>query len=88
MLKEEFLVPMRLTQKQLARSLHVSYPIINELVNGKRGISPSLALRLAKFFNTSPDFWMNLQLRWELYHTQKKEQKHLDAIQPFSLKAS
>ena len=60
MLLEEFLIPMGVTQRQLADAIHVPYQRINELVNGRRGITPSTALRLAKFFGTSPDFWMNL----------------------------
>ena len=77
-LKEEFLLPMQLTQKQLAKAIHVSYQRINEMINCKRGISPSLSLRLAKYFGTSPDFWMNLQLRWELYHAQQKEKRAIE----------
>ncbi len=68
MLREEFLIPMEITQRQLAQAIHVPYSRINELVNEKRGITPSIALRLAKFFGLSADFWMNLQLRWDLYH--------------------
>ena len=85
MLLEEFLIPMGLTQRQLADAIHVPYQRINELVNGRRGITPSTALRLAKFFGMSPDFWMNLQLRWDLYHTQHAEVKELKAIQPHHL---
>ena|SRR5438105_6751353 len=80
MLLEEFLIPMGLTQRELAASIHVPYQRINELVNGKRGVSPSTALRLAKAFGTSPDFWMNLQLRWDLYHALKQEEKQLQRI--------
>ncbi len=86
LLKEQFLLPMQLTQKQLAKAIHVSYQRINEMINCKRGISPSLALRLAKYFGTSPDFWMNLQLRWELYHAQQKEKEQLKNIQPLKRK--
>jgi addiction module HigA family antidote len=68
MLVEEFLIPMNLTQRELADAMLVPYQRINEIVNGRRGITPSTALRLAKFFNMSADFWMNLQLRWDLYH--------------------
>jgi antitoxin HigA-1 len=82
MLLEEFLIPMGVTQRQLADAIHVPYQRINELVNGRRGITPSTALRLAKFFGMSPDFWMNLQLRWDLYHAQQTEVKALKAIQP------
>ena len=85
MLLEEFLIPMGVTQRQLADAIHVPYQRINELVNGRRGITPSTALRLAKFFGMSPDFWMNMQLRWDLYHTQQTEVKALKAIQPHPL---
>ena len=67
MLLEEFLVPMNLTQRELADAILVPYQRVNELVNGRRGVTPSTALRLAKFFGNSEGFWMNLQLRWELY---------------------
>ncbi len=84
MLLEEFLIPMNLTQRQLADGIHVPYQRINEIINGKRGITPSTALRLAKFFGTSAGFWMNLQLRWDLYHAQKSEERELHMIEPFS----
>ncbi len=73
MLLTEFLEPLGLTQKHLADSIHVPYQRINEIVNGRRGVTPSTALRLAKFFGVSSDFWLNLQLRWDLYHVQKQE---------------
>jgi len=83
MLAEEFLVPMDLTQRDLANAIHVPYQRVNELVNGKRGITPSTALRLARFFGTSADFWLNLQLRWDLYRAEQKEGAELDSIQEF-----
>src|SRR6266852_2180096 len=82
MLNEEFLIPMGLTQRQLADAIHVPYQRINEIVNGKRGITPSTALRLAKYFGMSADFWLNLQLRWDLYHAAQAEAKELAVIQP------
>jgi len=87
MLVEEFLQPMGLTQRELAKAIHVPYQRINELVNGRRGITPSTALRLAKYFGMSADFWMHLQLRWDLYHAQQAEQKELAVIQPHSVSA-
>ncbi len=81
MLLEEFLKPMNLTQRVLADGIHVPYQRINELVNKRRGVTPSTALRLAKFFGMSPDFWMNLQLRWDLYQTKKVEKQELGRIQ-------
>jgi antitoxin HigA-1 len=82
MLLEEFLVPMGLTQRELAQSIDVPYQRINEIINGRRGITPSTALRLAKFFGMSPDFWMNLQQQWDLYHAQQEEAKVIQSVQP------
>jgi addiction module HigA family antidote len=84
MLLEEFLKPMDLTQRQLADAIHVPYQRINELINGRRGMTPSTALRLSRFFGVSPDFWMNLQLRWDLYFAQKSETDELRNIKPLS----
>jgi addiction module HigA family antidote len=70
-LLEEFLNPMGLTQRELADAILVPYQRINDIVNGRRGITPSTALRLAKYFNSSPDFWMNVQLRWEHFCCQR-----------------
>jgi len=80
MLLEEFLIPMAVTQRDLADAIRVPYQRVNELVNKRRGITPSTALRLAKYFGTSPDFWMNLQLRWDLYQARETEQKELKLI--------
>jgi antitoxin HigA-1 len=84
MLSEEFLKPMSLTQRQLADAIHVPYQRINEIVNGRRGVTPSTALRLSKFFGVSPDFWLNLQLRWDLYFAQQVEADELNLINPVS----
>jgi addiction module HigA family antidote len=81
MLVEEFLIPMKITQRQLAGAIHVPYQRVNELVNKKRGITPSTALRLAKFFGVSPEYWLSLQMRWDLYRARQKEQEELDAIE-------
>ena len=83
MLLEEFLMPMGLTQRELAEAIHVPYQRINEIINGRRGMTSSTALRLAKFFGVSASFWMNLQLRWDLYHTQQAEEEVLETIQPY-----
>jgi antitoxin HigA-1 len=88
MLLEEFLKPMGITQRELASSIRVPYQRINEIVNGRGGITPSTALRLSKYFGVTPDFWMNLQLRWDLYFAQKSEAEELKAIRPASFKQS
>jgi antitoxin HigA-1 len=82
MLLEEFLKPMGLSQQDLARGIKVPYQRINELVHGRRGITPGTALRLAKFFGNSPGFWMNLQLRCDLYRAQAAEARTLKRIRP------
>ena len=85
MLSEEFLKPMGITQRQLAYSIHLPYQRINEIINGRRGVTPSTALRLSKFFSVSPDFWLNLQLRWDLYFAQQAESNELNSINPVSV---
>jgi addiction module HigA family antidote len=82
MLLEEFLTPMGITQRDLAAAIRVPYQRINEVINGRRGVTPSTALRLSKYFGTSADFWMNLQLRWDLYRVQQSEQAELKSIRP------
>ena len=83
MLLEEFLIPMELTQRELADALHVPYQRVNELVKGKRGMTPGTALRLAKFFKVSANFWMTLQLRCDLYHAQQAEASDLEKNNPY-----
>jgi addiction module HigA family antidote len=80
MLLEEFLNPMGLTQRELADAIHVPYQRVNELVNGRRGVTPSTALRLGKYFGMSADFWLNLQQRWDLYHAREAEAEELKRI--------
>ena len=83
MLLLEFLAPMGLTQQELAGAIQVPYQRVNEIVRGRRGVTPSTALRLAKFFGVSPGFWMNLELRWDLYRAQSKEAEQLKTIRPY-----
>ncbi|MEM7717025.1 MAG: HigA family addiction module antitoxin [Cyanobacteria bacterium P01_A01_bin.68] len=84
-LLKDFLEPMGITQRQLADALHVPYQRINELVNQKRGITPSTAIRLSKFFGNSSQFWLNLQQNWELYHVLKEEEEELKTISQFRI---
>jgi addiction module HigA family antidote len=84
-LVKEFLEPMQITQQALAQAIGVPYQRVNELVNQKRGITPSTALRLSKFFGNSPYFWLNLQNAWEIYHAQRAEAEQLEKIQPWAM---
>ncbi len=81
-LLEEFMQPYGLTQEELAKRIHVTRRRINEIVNGKRSITPDTALRLAKIFNMTPEYWLNLQTKidlWTVLHD-KKIQRELNKI--------
>jgi addiction module HigA family antidote len=80
MLREEFLIPLGITQNALALKIRVPATRIGEIIHGKRAITPDTALRLARFFGNSPEFWLNLQqmhdlskARLELSKTIKKD---------------
>ena len=77
-LKEEFMEPFGLSQNALARALHVPPRRINEIVNRKRAISPDTALRLAKFFGTSAEFWLNLQSRYALEEARDRSAERIE----------
>lgn len=68
MLLEEFLKPLGMTQRELAEKIEVSYSRINELIRNKRGVTPEMAVRLEQLFGMEAQFWLNLQLAWDLYH--------------------
>ena len=70
MLLEEFLKPLGMTQAEIAKLIGVSYPRVNELINGRRGMTPDTALRLERLFGMEAQFWLNLQLVWDLYQAQ------------------
>jgi len=65
-LQEEYLAPLRMSQNALARALAVPPRRVNEIVLGKRAVTADTALRLARYFQTSPEYWMNLQAHYEL----------------------
>ncbi|MEX2306988.1 MAG: HigA family addiction module antitoxin [Pirellulales bacterium] len=68
MLRDEFIVPLAITQSDLAVRLGISFPRLNEIVRGKRGVTPDTALRLARVVGMSADFWLGLQQDWDLWH--------------------
>jgi addiction module HigA family antidote len=82
MLRKEFLRPLGMTQVELADRIGVSYVRVNELVNEKRGVTPDTALRLAKLFGTTPEFWLNGQRNWDLWHAMRSPQaKEIERIE-------
>lgn len=73
MLLEEFLKPLGVSQSALAIQLNVSFPRLNEIVRGKRGVTPDTALRLARVVGMSADFWLGLQQDWDLWHAMQSD---------------
>jgi len=79
-LKEEFAIPYNLTQAKLAELLNIGIKTISELYNEKRSITPTMALKLANLFGTTPEFWMNLQSNYDLYKAYSKQKDEIDKI--------
>ncbi|MBI4665194.1 MAG: HigA family addiction module antidote protein [Nitrospinae bacterium] len=83
-LREEYLEPLGITQTQLARETGISYLRVNELVNGKRGITPDTAMRLAKYLGTSAEYWMNWQSAFDLQKAETEHHKEYERIPAFT----
>ena len=87
-LREEFLEPMGISAYRLSVELRVSPPTVNDIVREKRGITPEMAARLAKYFGTSEQFWLNLQDAFALHQVKQKYAKELRAIKPLAAAAA
>lgn len=86
MLLEEFLRPLGMTQSELAKRIHVSFPRVNEIINGRRGITPDTALRLSRLFGTTPEFWLNGQRNWDLWQAlHSDDADDIPTIQPLAV---
>src|SRR5205823_13790725 len=82
---EDVLKPLNMSVNRLAKALGITSARLNEIVRGKRGITPDTALRLARYLGTSPDFWLGLQLEYDLRIARQAKQKEIDrAVQPRS----
>ena len=68
---EEFLKPLGVSQSEASRRLGVSFPRLNEIIRGKRAVTPDTALRLARVVGMSADFWLGLQQDWDLWHAMR-----------------
>ena len=77
---EEYLKPMEITQTRLARDIDISFQRVNELINGKRAITPDTALRLSHYLGTSAEFWVNWQALYDLQQTEKTHKDEYDRI--------
>jgi addiction module HigA family antidote len=74
-LLEEFLIPLGMTQKDLALHLRCDYKVINRIINGESSVSPDMAIKLGLAFNTTPDFWLNAQMAMDLWEIRSKKPK-------------
>ncbi len=86
-LRHEFLEPLGITQKALADSLGITRVRVNEIILGKRNITPDTALRLSRFFDTTVDFWMGLQIDLDVWDTLKKHSSEYKKIRPTTVPA-
>lgn len=83
MLLKEFLEPLGMTQTELAKRIHVPIKRVNQIVKKKRSVTPDTALRFAKLFGTTPEFWLDGQLAWDLWHAMHAPAaEDLDKIEP------
>lgn len=83
MLLQEFLNPLGVSQSAMAVRLGISFPRLNEIVRGKRGVTPDTALRLARVLGMSAEFWLGLQQDWDLWHAMRgKRAKAIAALEP------
>ena len=84
-IREEYLAPLQMTSNALATALHVPAPRINEIVRERRAITPDTALRLARYFNTTAQFWLNLQSAYDLKQAEDQAGRKIAAeIRPMA----
>ncbi|MBI5638755.1 MAG: HigA family addiction module antidote protein [Nitrospinae bacterium] len=81
-LREDFLKPLNLTQVELAKALGTAFRTINEIVNERRNLSPEMAVKLARYFGTSEEVWLNLQNQHDIYRVKTRNKKMLVSIKP------
>ena len=82
MLLQEFLVPLGISQSAMAVRLGVSFPRLNEVVRGKRAVTPDTALRLSRVLGTSPEMWLRLQQDWDLWHVRRANGAEIARLRP------
>ena len=83
-LREEFMIPMNLTAYKLAKETHIQATRISQIIHEKRAISPDTALRLSKFYGNSAEFWMGIQVEYELRNKKEQIEDDLKSIHQYS----
>ncbi len=87
-LKEDFLIPFGISQTQLAYDIRTTFRTVNEIINERRNLSSEMAVKLAKYFGTSVELWLNLQNQYDIYRIFRNKRGQIDKIKPFSELAS
>jgi addiction module HigA family antidote len=88
-LREEYLEPLGMSPNALANALHLTATRVNDIVRERRGVTPATALRLSQYFGTTPEFWMNLQMMYELRKAANEEGQLIkDTIRPLELEVA
>ena len=87
-LKEDFLIPFGISQTQLAYDIRTTFRTVNEIINERRNLSSEMAVKLAKYFGTSIELWLNLQNQYDIYRIFRNKRGQIDKIKPFSELAS
>jgi addiction module HigA family antidote len=83
-LSEDFLKPMGISAYKLSKGANIDQTRISEIIRGKRSVTADTALRLARFFGNSPEFWLNLQAHYDLEQKKREMEKDLKKIRPYS----
>jgi len=83
-LKEDFLIPFGISQTQLAYDIRTTFRTVNEIINERRNLSSEMAVKLAKYFGTSVELWLNLQNQYDIYRIFRNKRGQIDKIKPFS----
>lgn len=81
-LEEEFLTPMGISKYRLAQDIHVTPIRITQIIQGRRAVTPDTALRLARYFGTTPEFWLNMQRSYDLESARDELAEDIEAITP------
>jgi addiction module HigA family antidote len=85
-LREEYLEPLEMSANALANALHLTASRVNEIVRENRGVTPDTALRLSRYFGTTPEFWLSLQMTYELRKAAREEWEHIvEEIKPLEM---
>lgn len=87
-LKEDFLIPLGISQTQLAYDIRTTFRTVNEIINEKRNLCSEMAVKLSKYFGTSVELWLNLQNQYDIYKIFRNKRRQIDKIKPFSELAS